>query len=439
MSAVFWEKEVETLCREKLEALQLQRLRATIDQALKTPFYKKRLSQAGVLSGNDIASFGDVRKIPYTTKDDLRQGFPYGFLAVNTDDVIRLHTSSGTTGTPTAVYHTRDDIARWANLCARSLAATGASQRDVFQNMMTYGLFTGGLGLHYGAELLGMMVIPSGSGNTPRQLQLMRHFRTTAVHATPSYLLHLFGEIEKEGLTLSDLCLTKAYVGAEPHSEGIRRKIESLFGIDVYNSYGLSEMNGPGVAFECIAKECMHVWEDSYYAEIVDPGTLEALGPGREGELVLTALTRQATPILRYRTRDLTVIEEGQCACGRTHRRIARIKGRSDDMIIVNGVNIFPSQIEAVLMRVPEVGTNYQIYLDKQASLDRLTVKTEVAPEAFTGEFVALEKLRNHLKHLLKSEILVNPVVELHEPGALPVSTGKAVRVVDQRNEAYCG
>ncbi|MEW5814585.1 MAG: phenylacetate--CoA ligase [Spirochaetota bacterium] len=436
MEIRYWNKEVETLGRDELEKLKLSRLKETLHWALKTPFYKKRLREAGITSPEDVKSLGELQKIPFTTKDDLREAYPYGLLAVPLHEVIRLHASSGTTGIPTVIYHTKSDIDNWTELSARSMAAAGATQADVFQNMMTYGLFTGGLGLHYGGEELGALVIPAGAGNTKRQFKLMKDFKTTIIHATPSYMLHLYAKMEEEGLSLSELSLKKAFAGAEPHSENIRKKIEKLFGIDVYNSYGLSEMNGPGVAFECIYKDGMHVWEDSFILEVIDPATLKVLNDGSEGELVFTTLRRSATPLLRYRTRDLSSVYKGECKCGRTHRRIGRIKGRTDDMLKINGVNVFPSQIEEVLMKMPEVGTNYQIVVEKSGALDRLTVKTEVTAQVFTDDTRDLNALKGKIHDNLKASIAISPVVELHEPGILPVYEGKAKRVIDIRQEA---
>jgi len=299
--------------------------------------------------------------------------------------------------------------------------------------MMGYGLFTGGLGLHYGAERVGMMVIPIGGGNTKKQIQMMKDFQTTVVHATPSYLLHIHSVLAESGVSVKDLALKKAYVGAEPHSENIRLKIEQLYGIDAYNSYGLSEMNGPGVAFECVYKSSMHIWEDAYIVEIIDPQTGERLEDGQQGELVLTNLIRRAMPLMRYRTRDLAFLIPDKCQCGRTHRRLSRIMGRTDDMLIINGVNVFPSQIEEVVMKIPEVGTNYLIQVEKSGALDKLTVKVEIYSKMFLGEASQLEKLRAKIKEELRASIMINPVVELHEPGFLPVSQGKAKRVVDER------
>ena len=299
--------------------------------------------------------------------------------------------------------------------------------------MMSYGLFTGGLGLHYGAERVGMTVIPVGGGNTKRQLQLMKDFKTTVLHITPSYLLHIHESMKSHGFDTSELYLKKAFIGAEPHSENTRLKLEELYGIDAYNSYGLSEMSGPGVAFECKYKAGMHVWEDAYILEIIDPETGENVEDGREGEVVLTNLIRKGNPILRYRTRDLAYVLTDSCQCGRTHRRLSRILGRTDDMLIINGVNVFPSQIEEVVMRIPEVGTNYQIYVDKAGALDKLTVKVEIYSKMFTGDVKQLDNLKKKIAEELMASITLHPLVELHEPGALPAFEGKAKRVVDVR------
>jgi phenylacetate-CoA ligase len=433
MKKPFLDKRLETIARPSLKLEQLRLLQESVGQALKTPFYKKKLEETGITSGYDIKALPDITRLPFTTKNDLRDAYPRKHLAVPMEQVVRIHMSSGTTGIPTVIYHTQEDVDNWTLLVARSVIATGCEKSDVFQNMMTYGLFTGGLGLHYGAEKAGLAVIPASSGNTKRQLWLMKEFGTTVVHATPSYMLHIHSELVKEGYSLSDLRLKKAFLGAEPYSENTRKKIEELFNIDAYNSYGLSEMNGPGVAFECVHKCGMHVWEDSYIVEVINPDTLEPCKDGEEGELVFTTLKRKATPLLRYRTRDLSKIMDGPCACGRTHRRIDRIKARTDDMLIINGVNVFPSQIEEVLMHMPEMGTNYQIVVDKKESLDRVTVKTEVNSTLFKDDMRDLEALAKRIRDTIKSRVLVNPVVELHEPGMLPVYEGKAKRVFDNR------
>jgi phenylacetate-CoA ligase len=435
MEINYWDKATETLDKQALKKLQLKRLKETVEYALKTPFYKSRLSKSGIKSAGDIKSLGDLEKIPFTSKDDLRECYPKGLLAVDLDEVVRIHTSSGTTGTPTVIYHTREDINHWTDLVARCIIATGASRSDVFQNMMSYGLFTGGLGLHYGAERVGLTVIPIGGGNTKRQIQLMHDFKTTLVHITPSYMLHIYSKFAEFGFSIKDLTLKKAYLGAEPYSENTRRKIEELFSIDAYNSYGLSEMNGPGVAFECVYKNGMHVWEDAYILEVIDPKATQELGAEKEGEVVFTTLTRCATPLLRYRTRDLAFVYKGECKCARTHRRLSRITGRTDDMLIVNGINVYPSQIEEVIMRIPEVGTNYQIYLEKEGSLDKLVVKVEIYSKMFKGDLAELDNLKERIKDELRAAVIINPVVELHEPGNLPVFEGKAKRVVDMRTK----
>lgn len=435
MEIRYWNTEIETLDRKALEQLQFQRLRHILAQAFKTPFYQKRLTRAGIHSPDDIQSLADLQKIPFAVKDDLRQSFPKGLLSVDMEEVVRIHSSSGTTGIPTVIYYTRQDLEDWTEILARSICATGCTSKDVFQNMMSYGLFTGGLGLHYGAERVGMTVIPIGGGNTRRQIQVMKDFKTTALHVTPSYLLHIHSVLGEYDTKPSDLFLKRAFLGAEPYSENTRKKLEELYGIDAYNSYGLSEMNGPGVAFECVYKEDMHVWEDAYIIEIIDPTTGEPLPDGETGEVVLTNLIRSALPLMRYRTRDLAFVHAEPCKCGRTHRRLSRIQGRTDDMLIVNGVNVFPSQIEEVIMSIPEVGTNYQIHLTKSGSLDKLTVKVEIYSKMFTGDLSTLDALKGKIRDKLRASITINAHIELHEPGALPVFEGKAKRVVDEREK----
>ncbi|MCL2243048.1 MAG: phenylacetate--CoA ligase [Treponema sp.] len=433
MNYQYWDPQIEKMPRAELEALQLQKLKTEIRWALRAPFYKERLSKAGISCHDDIKSLDDLKRFPFTTKNDLRDGFPYGFLSIPKEDVVRLHASSGTTGIPTTIYFSRDDIKRWAGYMARCIYGTGCDKNDVFQNMITYGLFTGGLGLHQGGEEVGMLVIPAGAGNTARQFKMMQDYGTTVLHATPSFLLHLETKMKEAGVQRESLSLKRAFAGAEPYSEDTRRRIESLLKIDVYNSYGLSEMNGPGVAFECQCKEGLHIWEDGYIAEIVNPDTLEPVKEGETGELILTILCREATPILRYRTRDLTSFYNEPCKCGRTHRRMRRITGRSDDMLIINGVNVFPSQIEEVIMSMKEVGNNYLIVVEKDGALDRLTVKTEVSTEIFMDDSRPLNALKEKIKETLQASISINPKVELHESGSLPISEGKAVRVKDTR------
>lgn len=428
---MFWDQQTETLDRDALERLQLQRLRDTVRRvAARVPFYQQKLAASGVRP-EDIRSLADLRRLPFTTSADLRANYPTGLLAVSYDETLRLHTSSGTTGKPKALFFSRQDVNNAAELCARSFVATGVTRSDVFQNMMTYGMFTGALVTHYGAEKIGCLVIPAGPGNSERQVMLMRDFGTTLIHVTPSYALYLATFLEKHGIEpRRDLKLRKAFVGAEPYTEETRRKIEQGLGLDVYNSYGLSEMNGPGVAFECERKQGMHVWEDHFLIEIIDPESGEALPDGQSGELVMTTLCREALPLLRYRTRDVTSLIAQPCACGRTHRRLNRITGRSDDMLIVRGVNIYPQQIERVLMAQPGVGRNYLIQLE---GLDEMIVKVELAETGFSGQVEQLIALQQQLAEKLRADILVKPTVQLVPPGSLPVSEGKAKRVVDNR------
>ncbi len=429
---MFWDQELETLPRPALEKLQLKRLQDTVRRVSQNvPFYQQQFAALGI-KPDGIKSLDDVRRLPFTTGVDLRATYPDGLLAMTRDHSVRLHTSSGTTGKPKALFFSAKDVDNAAELIARSLVMTGITRQDVFQNMMSYGLFTGGLVMHYGAEKVGCLVIPAGPGTSDRQLMLMQDFRTTAIHILPSYALYFAGFLEQKGIDpRKDLALRKAFVGAEPHTEETRKRIEEAFGIDVYNSYGLTEMNGPGVAFECEHKAGLHLWEDNYILEIIDPITCEPVPDGQTGELILTTLKREAMPILRYRTRDITSIIPEPCKCGRTHCRLNRITGRSDDMLIVRGVNIFPQQIERVLMSMPQVGRNYVIILE---GLDDMTVKVELSAVGFDGQVEHLTALQSQLVEKLRAELLVKPKVDLLPPGSLPVAEGKAKRVVDKRS-----
>ena len=430
-NSMFWHEEIETLNRAELEALQLNRLRETVRRLERVPFYRAKF-RASRLKPEDLKPADDIRRLPFTTAADLRANYPNALLAVGRDEVLRLHTSSGTTGKPKALFFSRRDIDTAAELIARAFCMTGVTRRDVFQNMMSYGLFTGGLMMHYGAEKVGCMVIPSGPGTSERQLLLMQDFGTTVVHVTPSYAFYFADFLEKKGIDpRKSLTLRKAFVGAEPYTEETRSKIEAALGIEVYNSYGLTEMNGPGVAFECEGKCGMHVWEDNFVLEVIDPATGEPVSDGQTGELVLTSVNREAMPLLRYRTRDLTSIIAGPCACGRTHRRIHRISGRSDDMLIVRGVNIYPQQIERVLMSMPQIGRNYVIQLE---GLDEMTVRVELSPSGFDGEVEHLAQLQNLVAEKLRAELFVRPKVDLVASGSLPVAEGKAKRVIDKRS-----
>jgi phenylacetate-CoA ligase len=420
------------MARAALQPLQLKRLQETVERVYaRVPLYQEKFAASGV-KPEQIDSLDDVRRLPFTTGADLRAVYPNRMLATDPGEAVRLHTSSGTTGKPKAIFFSRRDVDNAAELIARSLVMTGITEQDVLQNMMSYGLFTGGLVMHYGAEKVGCLVIPAGPGTSERQLMLMQDFGVTAVHILPSYALYYAGFLEQKGIDpKKDLKLRKAFVGAEPHSEETRRRIEAAFQIDVYNSYGLTEMNGPGVAFECEHKAGLHLWEDNYILEIINPGTGEPLPDGETGELVLTTLNREAMPILRYRTRDITSIIPEPCKCGRTHRRLNRITGRTDDMLIVRGVNIFPQQIERVLMAAPQVGRNYVIVLE---GLDDMTIKVELAASGFDGQVEHLVDLQKQLTEKIRAEILVRPRLDLVPPGSLPVAEGKAKRVMDRRS-----
>lgn len=430
---MFWEKGVEDISAENLPRLQLRLLREALRAAERSPVYGQVFKAHG-FRPERIKALSDLQGLPFTTKEDLRKNFPFGYLAVPREEIVRVHSSSGTTGKATAIFHTARDLEQWTDLVARCLYMAGVRRRDIFQNMMAYGLFTGGLGLHYGAERLGALTIPAGSGNSRRQIGLMREFGTTVIHIIPSYALHLWKIFREMSLDpKKDTSLRIALIGAEPHSEATRERLEEMYGLKAYNSYGLSEMNGPGVAFECPEKDGLHVWEDHFLLEVIDPRTLEVLPDGGEGELVFTTLKRRGMPLIRYRSQDLAALIPEPCRCGRTHRRISRIKGRTDDMFVLKGVNIFPLQIDAVLMGIPEVGSNYQVVLEREDLQDRMVVRVEVRPEFFQGELKQLEALRRRITENLKSELLVTPKVELVEPDTLPRSEGKAVRVIDRR------
>lgn len=434
MDNKYFEPEIETISRPDLEKLQLERLKSTIAQAVKSPFYSKLYAEKGI-DVNTIESIDDIRKLPFTTKQDMRDNYPFGFLACDQKDVTRLHSSSGTTGNPTVICHTKNDLDTWANRVARSFYMVGLRNTDVIQNSSGYGMFTGGLGMQAGIERLGAMSIPAAAGNSLRQIKFIMDFGTTAIHAIPSYALRLADVFEEVGIDpKTQTHLTTFLIGAEPHTEETRRKIEERFGVKAYNSFGMTEMSGPGVAFECQEQNGMHIWEDSYLVEIVDPDTLEPVPDGEIGELVLTTLDREAMPLIRYRTRDLTRFLIDECPCGRTHRRLDRIKGRSDDMFIVKGVNIFPMQIEKILMQFPELGTNYLITIDTIDNNDIIFVDVELN-SLTTDDFSVLQNLGKEITRRIKDEILVTPKVRLVSRGSLPQSEGKAVRVKDLRKQ----
>jgi len=427
----YWEPEYETMSRAELTALQVERLRETVRRTMASPFYEPILRERGI-TPESIQSLDDLRRLPFTTKDDLRSHYPFGLCAVPLEKIVRVHSSSGTTGNPTVVCHTQQDLDDWANQVARCMYMVGLRDTDVIQNTSGYGMFTGGLGIQYGAERLGAMTVPAAAGNSKRQIKFITDFGSTALHAIPSYATRLAAVFHEEGIDpVKDTKLTTLIIGAEPHSEEQRRRIEELLGVKAYNCFGMSEMNGPGVAFECKEQNGLHIWEDYYIAEIVDPITLEPVPDGEVGELVLTTLRREGMPLLRYRTRDLTRFLTGTCPCGRTHRRIDRFKGRSDDMLIVKGVNIFPVQVEKILMGFPELGSDYLITIETVGDNDEMTVEVELA--AITDDYSSLTALTKEITRQLKDEILLTPRVRLVAPGSLPKSEGKAVRVKDMR------
>ena len=423
--------ELETLSRSRLEKLQMERLQQTLARCMRIPFYKQRFAACG-LRPEDIRTLDDVRKLPFTTKQDLRDNYPFGLSAVPLEEVVRLHSSSGTTGTPTVILHTQHDLDEWANAVARCLYMVGLRKGDIFQNSSGYGMFTGGLGFQYGAERLGMLTVPAAAGNTKRQIKFITDFGTTALHAIPSYAGRLYEVMEEMGIDpRRDTRLRTLIIGAEPHSDEQRRRIEQMLGVKAYNSFGMSEMCGPGVAFECPEQNGLHIWEDYYIVEIVDPQTLEPVPDGEVGELVLTTINREAMPLLRYRTRDLTRILPGECPCSRHHKRLDRMKGRSDDMMILKGVNIFPIQIENILTQFRELGTDYLITLTNLEANDEMTVEVEL--NEFTDDYGFLQRLTKEITRQLKDEILITPRVKLVPKGSLPKQEGKAVRVKDLR------
>lgn len=432
MTREYWQEEIETLSPKKLKELQLKRLKNTLQRALQSPFYKK-VDQQTSLSVENIHYIEDIQKLPFTTKQDLRTSYPFGLATSNPkENGVRIHCSSGTTGNPTLIAYSKQDIDNWANLVARSLYMVGVRNTDVFQNSSGYGMFTGGLGFQYGAERLGALTVPAAAGNSKRQVKFITDFQTTTLHAIPSYAVRLAEVFQDEGLDPLQSSLKTLIIGAEPHTEQQRRNIENLLGVKAYNSFGMTEMNGPGVGFECKEQNGMHLWEDNYLVEIIDPDSGAPLPIGEVGELVLTTLNRELMPLIRYRTRDLTRILPHSCPCGRTHLLIDRITGRSDDMIIIKGVNIFPMQIEKILMGYSELSSNYLITLDRIDNQETLTVEVELK-ELPTDNYVILEGLYKKIRQDLRDEILVTPYLKFVKKGSLPQQEGKAIRVKDLR------
>jgi phenylacetate-CoA ligase len=431
---MIFDVEYESMPREALEAIQVRRLQTTVERAYaNVPFYRENFKKCGV-SPADIRTMDDLRRLPFTTKQDLRDSYPYGMFAVPMDMVVRIHASSGTTGQSTVVGYTARDIQTWSTLMARSLMAGGANRGDIIHNAFGYGLFTGGLGVHYGAEKLGASVIPVSGGNTKRQVVIMKDFGPTIITSTPSYCLRLAEVAEEMGVSFKDLKFKYGIFGAEPWSETMRAEIERKLNLVAVDIYGLSEVMGPGVAMECHeAKNGLHVFEDHFIPEIIDPETLEPLPYGETGELVFTTITKEAFPVIRYRTRDITSLNPEPCICGRTHLRMNRVTGRSDDMLIIRGVNVFPSQIESVLMEMENVTPHYQLVVDREGTLDTLTVMVEVSETLFSDEVKNLQATEKLISKNIKDLLGVSARVKLVEPKGIARSEGKAVRVVDKR------
>lgn len=426
--------EFETLPREALEAIQLRRLQAVVERVYAmVPYYRKKFDAAGV-KPSDIKSLDDLRRLPFTMKQDLRDNYPFGMFAVPMEHVVRIHASSGTTGKSTVVGYTARDITTWSSLMARALAAAGTTRGDIIHNAYGYGLFTGGLGVHYGAEKLGASVIPISGGNTKRQIMIMKDFGPTILTCTPSYALHL-GEVAEElGVDFKELKFRAGIFGAEPWSEQMREEIERKLDMSALDIYGLSEVMGPGVSVECLeAKRGLHVFEDHFIAEIINPETGEVLPHGEVGELVFTSITKEAFPVIRYRTRDITSLNPEPCICGRTHLRMNRVSGRTDDMLIIRGVNVFPSQIESVLMEIREVEPHYQLIVDREGNLDTLTVEVEIGETGFSDEVRVLQGLEKKIAKNIKEFLGVSAKVRLVEPKTIARSEGKAKRVIDNR------
>ncbi|ORC36550.1 phenylacetate--CoA ligase [Marispirochaeta aestuarii] len=429
-----WDRSAEYRDPESLRALQLQRLQELVTRLyIRVPFYRRKFDEAGIRP-SDINSLEDISKIPFTTKQELRETYPYGLLAVDESEIVEVHTSSGTTGTPVVGAYTRRDIETWSHAMARTLAMAGAGPGDVIQNAYGYGLFTGGLGVHYGARMLGANVIPISAGNTKRQLMIMRDFGTTLLTCTPSYSLFLAETAAEEGIDFRSLPLKAGCFGAEPWSDNMRREIENKLSLTAHDIYGLTEIIGPGVAAECEVQDGLHINEDFFYPEIINPETGEVLPPGEKGELVFTTLTKEGTPILRYRTRDITYLYRETCSCGRTTIKMHRLLGRTDDMLIIRGVNIFPSQIEEVLIRIEETQPHYQIVVDRGSThLDEVEIRVEVEESFFSDETKGLERIRSKISEEIRSSLGIGAIIRLVEPKSLERSIGKATRVIDKR------
>lgn len=429
----YWDEHMECVDRDALRDIQLKRLMETVKRVYTSvPYYRKKMQEIGLIP-EDIRCLEDLKKLPFTTKQDLRENYPYGLFAVPLSEIVRIHASSGTTGKPTVVGYTRYDIGIWSEVMARTLTAAEGDKNSFIQIAYGYGLFTGGLGVHYGAERIGASVIPTSSGNTRRQIQLMVDFGTTLLACTPSYALYLAETLEEMGIDKTQLKLKSGVFGAEPWSENMRKEIETKLSIKAYDIYGLSEIIGPGVAFECEYQCGMHINEDHFLPEIIDPDTGEVLEEGRYGELVFTTITKEGMPLIRYRTRDITALHYDRCKCGRTFVRMEKVIGRTDDMIIIRGVNVFPSQIESVLLEMGEVEPHYQLIVDRVNNLDVLEVLVEVSERIFSDEIRRLEQLESRLTRAIEDTLGISVKVRLVEPKTIERSEGKAKRVIDKR------
>jgi len=429
-----YNNKFETMPREDLGALQLKRLQSTIERIYASvPFYKTAFDKAGV-KPEDIKSLEDLQRLPFTDKKDLRDNYPYDMFAAPIEDVVRIHASSGTTGKPTVVGYTQNDIHTWAELMARSFSAAGATSQDILHNAFGYGLFTGGIGAHYGAEKLGMAVIPVSGGNTKRQITIMQDFKPTILSGTPSYILHLAEVAEEMGVDFKDLHFKAGIFGAEPWTENMRAELETKLHLKAIDIYGLSEVMGPGVSIECHEEQKgLHVFEDHFIVEIIDSDTCEVLPPGETGELVFTSLTKEAFPVIRYRTKDITSLNPVPCTCGRTHMRMNKPSGRTDDMLIIRGVNVFPSQIESVLLETKKTSPHYQLVVDRKNNLDTLTVKVEINESLFSDDIKGLQTIETSISNDIKEHYGVSAKVMLVEPKTIQRSQGKAIRVIDNR------
>lgn len=433
---MFYQEEIETISREKLDEIQLERLKNTVKRVYENvPFYQEKFNDLGIIP-DDIQSLSDLRKLPFTQKMDLRANYPFGLIAVSMKDVVRIHSSSGTSGKPTTVAYTKNDINHWAEIMARCIAACGGEQGKILHNAYGYGLFTGGLGIHFGSEKLGMATVPVSTGNTERQVMLIEDYKPSVITATPSYLLNIIDTMEKMGINPQNTSLQYGILGAESWSEEVRTHIEERLNIKAMDIYGLSEVMGPGVGIECKeAQYGLHIAEDHFIVEVIDPETLEPVPDGEEGELVFTSITKEAMPVIRYRTGDIASLITEPCKCGRTHKRISRIKGRVDDMLIIRGVNVFPTEIESALLKIEELVPHYQLIISREGALDKVTLKVEINEKVYQSinqnlEHEKIKELRAIIYRKIKNSCLISVETHIESPGSIPRSKGKAIRVI---------